>query len=243
MQFGIASWPPRRISRAEKGRAMNQTPDKITGYTVADLPDWRYLLKEIYELYRFMSSGGSHPIRAHQRRVREGINRALAKTPEVVLRAPLTLPVTAHLNRALSEGVQSAAGPATRALRQIAGDLSWEYGYDKMPRGLAKSYGYAEIAGPRGPVVTEELILGVVLFAPGCIYPAHAHEGISESYVCLSGAVSQNHQGVFAPGSMIFNPAGQKHRITVSQTEPALLAYAWTGASDVLTANRMVLSR
>ena len=90
-----------------------------------------------------------------------------------------------------------------------------------MPRGLARSYGYAEIAGPRGPVVTDELIVGVVLFAPGCIYPAHAHDGIMDSYVCLSGAVSQNYQGVYAPGAMIFNPAGAKHRITESDSEPA----------------------
>ncbi|MEM6729092.1 MAG: dimethylsulfonioproprionate lyase family protein, partial [Pseudomonadota bacterium] len=95
----------------------------------------------------------------------------------------------------------------------------------------------------RGPVVTDALIVGIVLFAPGCIYPAHAHEGITESYVCLSGAVSQNHQGVYAPGSMIFNPAGAKHRITVSEQEPALLAYAWTGRPEVLRANEMTLKK
>ncbi|MEO0484697.1 MAG: dimethylsulfonioproprionate lyase family protein [Pseudomonadota bacterium] len=213
------------------------------GHSIADVPDWRYLLREVYELYRFMSSGGSKPIRAHQRAVREAINRCLRANPTVALRDPHKLPVTAHLTRALSEGGDGATRPAVRALRPIADQLSWEYGYDRIPKGLARSYGYAEIAGPRGPVVTDELIVGVVLFAPGCIYPAHAHEGISESYVCLSGTVSQNNYGVFAPGSMIFNPAGSKHRITVSDVEPALLGYAWTGAAEVLRANKMVLSR
>ncbi|MEM9853045.1 MAG: dimethylsulfonioproprionate lyase family protein [Pseudomonadota bacterium] len=209
--------------------------------TINEVPDWRYLLKEVYELYRFMSSGGSRPIRAHQRAVREAISRAIKANPPVTLREPSQLPVTAHLTRALSEGGDGATRPAVRAIRAIAGDLSWEYGYDKMPRGLARSYGYAEIAGPRGPVVTDELIVGIVLFAPSCIYPAHAHEGIAESYVCLSGAVSQNNHAVYSPGSLIFNPAGAKHRITVSDSEPALLSYAWTGAADVLRANKMRL--
>ncbi|MEL7299004.1 MAG: dimethylsulfonioproprionate lyase family protein [Pseudomonadota bacterium] len=222
---------------------MNEQVELPAGQSIAEVPDWRYLCKEIYELYRFMSSGGSKPIRAHQRAVREAINRTLNAQPSVVLRAPHTLPVTAHLTRALSEGGDGATRPAVRALRAVAAELAWEYGYDKMPRGLARAYGYAEIAGPRGPVVTDELILGVVLFAPGCIYPAHAHEGICESYVCLSGAVSQNNQAVYAPGSLIFNPAGSKHRITVSDSEPSLLAYAWTGAPELLRANHMVLRR
>ncbi|CAN0601484.1 unnamed protein product, partial [Ectocarpus sp. 12 AP-2014] len=73
--------------------------------------------------------------------------------------------------------------------------------------------------------------------------PSHAHDGITESYVCLSGAVSENHQGVYAPGSMIFNPPGQQHRITVSNREPALMAYAWVGPKDKLADQKMVFSR
>ncbi|MEM6480002.1 MAG: dimethlysulfonioproprionate lyase DddL, partial [Pseudomonadota bacterium] len=54
--------------------------------TINEVPDWRYLLKEVYELYRFMSSGGSRPIRAHQRAVREAISRAIKANPPVTLR-------------------------------------------------------------------------------------------------------------------------------------------------------------
>jgi len=93
----------------------------------------------------------------------------------------------------------------------VAHDLSWQYGYEKVPKGLTNSYAYAELAGAQGPVVSHDIILGVVLFAPGCTYPAHAHKGITESYVCLSGAVSENHQGVYVPGSMIFNPPEHLH--------------------------------
>lgn len=42
---------------------------------LAQRPDWVYLLREYYELYRFLSAGGSSKIRTHQRAVREGSAR------------------------------------------------------------------------------------------------------------------------------------------------------------------------
>ena len=208
-----------------------------------EAPDWRYLLKEFYELYRSLSAGGSDRIRAHQRGVREAIGRVLKANPEVRPMPRSVLPVTAHLKRALDEGRMERLAPVVRALESITADLAWLYGYEKLPRGLAQSYGYAEIAGPSGPILTTEVILGIVLFAPGCTYPAHAHSGITESYICLSGAVSENHQGVYAPGSMIFNPPQHLHRITVSKEEPALLAYAWMGRQEDLAGQKMTFSK
>ncbi|MEL6481956.1 MAG: dimethylsulfonioproprionate lyase family protein, partial [Pseudomonadota bacterium] len=98
---------------------------------------------------------------------------------------------------------------------------------------------WAELAGPQGPVATDEVIIGLVLFAPGCTYPSHAHTGITESYYVLSGSVSQNDDGVFAPGSMLFNPPGRRHRITVGQRDPALLAYAWVGTKNELADQKL----
>lgn len=82
-----------------------------------------------------------------------------------------------------------------------------------------------------------------MLFAPGCTYPAHAHEGLTESYYVLSGTVSENDDGVYAPGSLIFNPPGRMHRITVGETEPALLAYAWHGPAEKLANQKMKFQR
>ncbi|MFO8128175.1 dimethylsulfonioproprionate lyase family protein [Yoonia sp.] len=208
-----------------------------------DLPDWRYLLQEYYELYRFLPSGGSDRIRGHQRHVREALNRVLKANPFIRAQQPAQKPVTAHLKRALDEGRGDRMASMIRALESVQPDLSWQYGYEKVPKGLLESYAYAEVIGPSGPVVSEEIILGVVLFAPGCTYPAHAHRGITESYVCLSGAVSENHQGVYVPGSMIFNPPEHLHRITVGINEPALLAYAWMGARQDLVEQKMVFTR
>ncbi|WP_322891411.1 MULTISPECIES: dimethylsulfonioproprionate lyase family protein [unclassified Yoonia] len=214
-----------------------------TTTTLKTLPDWRYLLAEFYELYRAIPAGGSDRIRTHQRQTREAINRVMKANAPVQLQPAAQKPVTAHLRRALDQGRSGPMASIIRSLDTVSAELSWQYGYEKVPPALAESYAYAEIAGPHGPVVTAEIILGVVLFAPACTYPAHAHQGITESYVCLSGAVSENHQGVYVPGSMIFNPPDHLHRITVGDREPALLAYAWLGKADDLAGQKMVFSR
>jgi dimethylpropiothetin dethiomethylase len=208
-----------------------------------DVPDWRYLLQEYDELYRYLPAGGSDRIRSHQRKAREAIARLLKSNAEVRFQPRDVKPVTAHLRRALDEGRRGTLAAAVRALDAVADDLSWQYGYEKVPKGLSQSYAYAELAGPQGPVMSTDIILGIVLFAPGCTYPAHSHKGITESYVCLSGAVSENHAGVYVPGSMIFNPPEHLHRITVGDREPALLAYAWLGDRTDLSDQKMVFSR
>lgn len=208
-----------------------------------DLPDWCYLLAECYELYRYLDSGGSNIIRSHQRLVREAINRTIKANPEVCTDVIADKPVTKHLTRALNEGKNHLHAPVIRSLESVQDFFNWQYGYEKIPRGLESKYAYAEICGPQGPVVSSDVILGVVLFAPSCVYPSHAHEGITESYITLSGSVSENHQGVYSPGSMIFNPPAHSHRITVSKLEPALLLYAWVGDKDNLSKQKMVFNR
>jgi dimethylpropiothetin dethiomethylase len=207
-------------------------------------PDWRYLLLECYELYRHLDSGGSEIIRSHQRKVREAINRTMKANPQINTDVVADKPVTKHLKRALDESKSIPhVSAAIRSFESIHNRLNWQYGYEKMPRGLENKYAYAEICGPNGPVISGEVILGVVLFAPSCVYPSHAHDGITESYICLSGSVSENHQGVYSPGSMIFNPPAHTHRITVSKREPALLLYAWIGEQDKLNKQEMFFKR
>lgn len=208
-----------------------------------DLPDWRYLLLECYELYRFLDSGGSSLIRSHQRTVREAISRVMKSNAEIKDDVVGIKPVTKHLKRSLDEGKHQQHASIIRAFESIHQRLNWEYGYEKMPRTLEEKFAYAQICGPNGPVISQEVILGVVLFAPGCVYPSHSHDGITESYLCLSGSVSENHQGVYAPGSMIFNPPAHTHRITVSTQEPALLLYAWMGEPEKLLEQKMAFSR
>lgn len=208
-----------------------------------DYPDWMYLLRDAYDIYRNMPAGGSAKIRKHQRAVREQISVVMKSSPQVLLTEFKPKPVVSHLRRALMNGRDERHGSMIRSLEAVLDQLIWEYGYEKVPRGLEKKYAYAELVGPNGPVLTDEIILGLVLFAPGCTYPSHAHDGISESYLCLSGAVSENDQGVYAPGSLIFNPPERVHRITVAEREPALLFYAWEGDREKLANQKMVFTR
>jgi len=219
---------------------MNETTPPVR---VSIHPEWTYVLRDSYDLYRYSSAGGSKKIRSHQRNVREGISRVLKSDAHIISREPQPKPVTRHLKRALDNGRMERNAHFIRTLETVVGGLSWEYGYEKVPRGLENKFAYAELAGPTGPVVTDEIILGLVLFAPRCTYPAHAHDGISESYICLSGAVSENDQGVYAPGSLIFNPPEQLHRITVADHNPALLFYAWEGTNEKLANQKMVFSK
>ena len=210
---------------------------------LADHPDWTYLLREIRELYRQAGAGGSVKIRAHQRAVRENISKLISSNPEIEAQESEDKPVTVHLRRAMDNGRAGPTWQIIRTLDAVLPQLSWLYGYEKVPRGLANKYAFAEIAGHRGPVISPEVTLGVVLFGPKCTYPAHAHEGLTESYYVLSGTVSENDAGVWAPGSMIFNPPGTMHRITVSALEPALLVYAWHGTRERLAGQEMKFTR
>lgn len=218
---------------------MDDTPQT----RLSERPDWLYLMRDLYEFYRYLPAGGSSKIRGHQRIVRERINRAIKSNAPMVVRPPQHLPVVSHLTRALVRGKLERHAPFIATLESVRDELQWQYGYDKVPRGLERKYAYAELAGPNGPVVIDNVILGLVLFAPSCTYPAHSHKGISESYICLSGAVSENDHGVFGPGSLIYNPPGHLHRITTADNHPSLLAYAWVGEPDVLANQKMTFSQ
>lgn len=207
-----------------------------------DCPNWVYLLREYEALYRHGSNGGSAAIRSHRKRVRETLSATIDANPDVTLGQPITKPVVAHFARAVDIGTGGAMSGFSRAIARVADDLSWAYGYERVPRALAKKYAYCEVLGPRGPVTANSLVLGLVLFAPNTTYPQHSHKDIEESYVSVAGAWSENDAAVYAPGSLILNRSEQEHRITTGTLEPCLLAYAWTGPGERLASPQMKFS-
>ena len=218
----------------------HDTVETIT--RVSERPDWRYVLREYYNVYRFSSAGGSRLIGGHMRTVQSRLSKVLGGDPELRTTLPEAKPVTSHFGRTLDNGEQERTQSFVRALTKISDRLSWQYGYANMPRSLEQKYAYSEIMGPRGPVVCDDLILGLVLFAPNCTYPAHSHSDITESYYCLSGFVSQNNAGVYPPGSLLYNAPGHEHAITTSRYEPVLLAYVWVGEPAALGGFQMNFS-
>lgn len=209
---------------------------------LSDHVDWQYVFREYWHLYRFGSAGGNRVIRSHLKEVRNRLNAELETNPPVAFDQPNSLPVCAWLGRAMDQGLSEPTAPLVRAFMRVSDQLTWRYGYERMRKGLARKYAYAELMGPNGPVISKKLILGVVLFAPKCTYPEHSHDGISESYICLSGSVSDSNYSVFTPGSLLFNPPQRAHRMTTGDFEPTLLAYAWTGEEDKLVHQKMDFS-
>lgn len=221
---------------------MDQIAEPASLLRLHDCPDWLYLLREFDALYRYGSAGGSRLIRSHRKRVRDALASIIDANPEMSDRAPEIKPVTAHLGRALDLGERGAVQGMSRALARVADRLTWEYGYEKVPKALARKYAYCEVLGPRGPVRAEKLVLGFVLFAPSTTYPQHSHKEIEESYISVAGAWSENDAAVHAPGSLILNRPGLEHRITTGELTPCLLAYAWTGSAQRLNQPDMKLS-
>ncbi|MBO3759091.1 dimethylsulfonioproprionate lyase family protein [Ciceribacter sp. L1K22] len=209
---------------------------------LSDMPNWTYLLQEFEALYRFGSAGGSKAIRSHRKRVREILAGIIDADPPLLDREPASKPVVAHFGRAIDLGKRSVMANFSRALERLQEELTWEYGYVRVPKTLERKYAYCEVLGPKGPVKSDALILGFVLFAPNTTYPQHSHKGIEESYLSIAGAWSENDAAVYAPGSLILNKAEQEHRITIGETEPCLLAYAWVGPSERLASPGMTFS-
>ncbi len=225
------------------GQDQGQHDDAAAGARLMDCPDWVYLLREFEALYRWGSNGGSTAIRSHRKRVRDRLSAALAGNPAMAPRPPQAKPVTAHFARALDLGERGTMQGMARALRAVRRALTWEYGYERVPRALAQKYAYCEVLGPNGPIMAPDITLGFVLFAPDTTYPQHSHKDIEESYISVAGAWSENNAAVYAPGSLILNRADQEHRITTGERDPCLLAYAWVGPPERLSAPGMTLSR
>lgn len=227
---------------------MSLTPDPMVSahreeaVRLMDCPNWVYLLREFDALYRYGSAGGSPAIRGHRKRVRDRLSAVLAANPEILTRPPEAKPVVAHFARALDLGERAAMQGMARALREVRDELTWEYGYEKVPKGLVRKFAYCDVLGPKGPVQASNLTLGFVLFAPSTTYPQHSHHEIEESYISISGAWSENNAAVFAPGSLILNTSGHEHRITTGDRDPCLLAYAWTGPAERLANPGMKLT-
>jgi dimethylpropiothetin dethiomethylase len=210
---------------------------------LSSLHDWVYLAREFDYAYRRGSAGGSGKVRTHMKQVRDRLAKVLAGKTSVRFPDPAAKPVTAHLRRALDNGLDGSMRSMVRAIGNVEAQLAWEYGYERMPRYLMERYAYADIMGPKGPIISPTLTLGLVLFAPRTTYPAHSHHGITESYLSLSGHWSENDNGVYAPGSIVLNLPQHMHTITTADREPVLLAYAWCGDEDVLAAPGMRFSR
>ena len=90
----------------------------------------------------------------------------MKSNPYYTPRQPENNPVSAHWGRALDLADSGPLANLSRVLYRVESQLTWEYGYQKVPRELAKWYAYCEMIGLQGSIQAEGLMLGLVLFAP-----------------------------------------------------------------------------
>lgn len=194
----------------------------------------------LYLTYQSAYSAGSRQIDKHLEVVGDGI-RHVIHDPRLQLRQPADKPVVRHLRTALKMGEFFNESPVYHTIGMMAPCLTWEYGYELLPDTLAQQYAYAEIIGPRGPIVYKHMILGMILLGPDAYYPRHHHPEIEESYIGLAGYVSINDFTVITTNSMTLIPAGRSHWMGTDRETPALMAFAWLGSEEALLRNQMQL--
>jgi len=148
------------------------------------------------------------------------------------------LPVCRHFPAALAAGRGTAAAGLAGPLAELAAEAFWTQNpnYQRRPPspGFLDGYGYFVLAGPAdGPPAFVEctgLACGLLLLAPGTLYPAHRHPA-AELYLPLTGGEWQRGEGAWraeVAGAVIRHEPDEMHAMRAGET-PLLAAYLWMG--------------
>lgn len=145
---------------------------------------------------------------------------------------PTRLPACDHLEDALTLGRSGPESGIAHAIASIAPALGWTYSYPDDPRwpGLSAAVAFSQIAGPRGLLHDDRILLGLTLMAPHTLYPRHVHPAV-EFYLVIAGtALWQRGEqtALQPPGSLIFHPSGIAHAMTTG-ADPLLAVFTWHG--------------
>jgi hypothetical protein len=166
-----------------------------------------------------------------------GIGRFLRDWPEPPLQrrpmVPKDLPVLSVLPTVVRQ-VPPRAGDLVRTLADNAVSCAWGQTYDADDFGAAflRNYGWMELIGTRGAIVSDRLAAGFLLLGPSTCYPRHYHDA-EEIYVPLSGTacwLRGEDRRPHAPLSVIHHPSRIPHG-TETGSEPCLAFYLWRGGN------------
>ena len=128
---------------------------------------------------------------------------------------PTYLPASEMLEQMLMQ-----SSPATNGLlslfTQESRSLHWEQAYTQAaaPIGgrMLANYGYAEIIGKQGPILSAYVRAGIAIYGPWIDYPLHQHRA-EEVYVVLAGAagfrLGDNEPVTRTPGEVTAPQLGQ----------------------------------
>lgn len=147
--------------------------------------------------------------------------------------SPVTLPVLRWL-RGLTDVPGNVASDLVAAVCQAAPSLTWRQTYtaNELDAAFLDNYGWSEILGTSGALVSERLACGFLLLGPATHYPRHRHAA-EEIYLPLCGTAAwQQGDGAWrdkVPGTLIHHAGDEPHSMRTG-TSPLLALYLWRGA-------------
>ncbi len=141
--------------------------------------------------------------------------------------------VLENLDWALLLGKQGSLKHLADYITPVAHTLPWTNFYEEtdLTRPFLSQFAVTEIAGPTGPIVAEDVIMGIFLLGPHTFYPLHKHKA-DEVYTVIAGQVhfmfDDHHEVTRGPGDNQYVPSGALHALQTGD-EPFLALYTWIG--------------
>ena len=110
--------------------------------------------------------------------------------------------------------------------------LLWEQSYRKtdgvVSDALLDGYGFAEIVGSRGPLVSNRIRCGIGVWGPDIVYPHHRHKA-EEIYILLAGSAEYSvadEKKCYRAGDVVFVESMAVHGFRTT-TETLVVCYLW----------------
>jgi len=137
-----------------------------------------------------------------------------------------------HLAPSLAAGATGPAAALAAAIGRASQSLQWYYGYKPVEGqpDLPNRIAFCEFVGPKAPVRSDTMRLGLTLIGPHTHCPAHAHPAVELYYVIAGTArwITPRSDALQPPGAYILHRASEPHAME-TQAEPLLSLYAWSG--------------
>jgi len=158
----------------------------------------------------------------------DAVTSRLQQLRLVSIKAPEPLQQLAYLSSASAK----IRHPSLAKILDACGHLlPWAAGDYDLPTSIAGKNTFVQLVGPEGPLVADEIRLGLYLQSPHCFYPPHNHAA-EELYYLLSGIVEwQKDDDGFSTLSapeLIHHRPWQRHAMR-TLAEPFLALWVWTG--------------
>ena len=151
---------------------------------------------------------------------------------------PTRLNVTDDLANLVEKRIDDCDSNAVSLLQAFARHnhrLHWEQSYRReeglVPERMLDSYGFAEIIGLRGPLVSDRIRAGIAIWGANIDYPQHHHQA-REAYILLCG--SARFQFADRPpetrraGDVVFIESNLAHGFRTTG-QSLVLCYLWQG--------------